>query len=153
MQTSNSNLQRAKDYALRSLTCLDQTEAQIRGKLVQKGYTEEIVDQVTDFLKAYNYLNDERFVEQYVMTHCLRLNLKQLKEHLYRKGIHQADIDFYLTEYAYDEQKLLQKEVQKYLRKRELSDASEREKVVAHFVRKGYSYRDIRLILSECEKN
>ncbi len=153
MQTSNSNLQRAKDYALRSLTCLDQTEAQIRGKLVQKGYTEEIVDQVTDFLKAYNYLNDERFVEQYVMTHCLRLNRKQLKEHLYRKGIHQADIDFYLTEYAYDEQKLLQKEVQKYLRKRELSDASEREKVVAHFVRKGYFYRDIHLILSECEKN
>lgn len=153
MQTTSSDLQRAKDYALRSLTCLDQTEAQIRRKLIQKGYTEEIAEEVTEFLKSYNYVNDERFVEQYVMTHCLRLNRKQIKEHLARKGIYQVDIDSYLEDYAYDEQKLLQKEVQKYLRRKTLSDASEREKAVSYFMRKGYCYQDIRLILSECEEN
>lgn len=144
---NNTELKKAKEYALRSLTCKDQTENQIRRKLQQKNYSPEVVDRVLDFLKAYNYIDDKRFLEQYVACHCKRLNRKQLLERLSDKGLKGVNIDEYLELYQYDEAELLKKAVEKYVKGKDLSDYKVRQKVVAHFLQKGYSGSIVRNVV------
>ena len=150
---NDTELKKAKEYALRSLTCKDQTENQIRRKLQQKNYSPEVTDQVLDFLKAYNYIDDKRFLEQYVACHCKRLNRKQLLERLSDKGLKGVNIDEYLELYQYDEAELLKKAVEKYVQGKDLSDFKVRQKVVAHFLQKGYSGSIVRSVVNFDIKN
>ena len=145
---NDTELKKAKEYALRSLTCKDQTENQIRRKLQQKNYSPEVMDQVLDFLKTYNYIDDKRFLEQYVACHCKRLNRKQLLERLSDKGLKGVNIDEYLELYQYDEAELLKKAVGKYAKGKDLSDFKVRQKVVAHFMQKGYSGSVVRSVVN-----
>lgn len=138
---------KAKEYALRSLTCRDQTEYQIRQKLEQRKYSTEIIEAVILFLQEYHYVDDRRFAEQYIACHCQSLNRKQLLNKLYAKGLRIENIDGYLEQYQYDEAALLQKAVQKYLRTRTLSSSSDYQKAVAFFMQKGFSLSMIRTAL------
>ena len=65
MQKKHDSLEQAKQYALRSLTCYAQTENQIKRKLQAKAFDNEIIAETLEFLKAYHYIDDERFVEEY----------------------------------------------------------------------------------------
>lgn len=145
---NNAELRKAKEYALRSLTCIDQTEFQIRQKLQQKSFDFEIIEAVIAFLKDYNYINDLRFTEQYIGCHCGTMNRKQLLEKLYSKGIKNVDIDNYLELYQYDEKALLQKAVKKYSKNKDVSDLKVRQKILIHFTQKGYSYAMIRDVIN-----
>lgn len=145
---NNQEWKRAKEYALKSLTRCDQTEWQIRQKLERKGYSSQVTEQVLLFLKEYQYIDDQRFLEQYIACHCNRLNRRQLLEHLYRKGIYQEDIDEYLERYQYDEGRLLQKAVEKYMKNKDWSDPVMRRKATAYLMQKGYSYTMIRSIIN-----
>lgn len=144
---NDRELTRAKEYALRSLSCNDQTEFQIRQKLQKREYPAEVIDRVMEFLKEYNYINDVRFLEQYVACHCNRLNRKQLVEKLSVKGIKGMDVDRYLELYQYNEEELLQKAVRKYVKGKDLSDSRVRQKVFTHFVQKGYSCSLVRRVV------
>lgn len=138
---------KAKEYALRSLTCLDQTEYQIRQKLEKRKYSAEIIEAVILFLQEYHYIDDRRFAEQYIACHCQSLNRKQLLNKLYAKGLKTESIDGYLERYHYDEEALLEKAVQKYLRTRSLSSPRDYQKAVAYFMQKGFSASMIRAAL------
>lgn len=143
----SKELERAKEYALRSLTCRDQTEYQLRQKLVQREYSAEIIDSVILFLKEYHYIDDIRFTEQYIAGHCHFLNRRQLLNKLYEKGLRAGDIDPYLEQYQYDEAALLEKAVKKYLRYRTLTNRKDYQKAAAYFMQKGYSVSMIRTAL------
>ena len=142
-------VQRAKNYALRSLGIREQSEAQIRQKLSGKCYSDAVIEQVLDYLRDYNYVNDERFVEQYIVSHCHRMNRMQLKNRLYSLGFADIDIDSYLTDLDYDETEILRKEFESYIRKKEISDYNVRNKIMMHFVNKGYSAAQTRKLLEE----
>lgn len=137
----------AKEYALRSLTRCDQTEWQLRQKLEKKGYSDTTTEKVICFLKEYHYIDDERFLEQYIESHCSRLNRKQLKIRLYRKGISGENLEEYLERCQYDEDTLLRKAVDKYMRNKDRTDPVIRRKAAAYLMQKGYSYSKIRKAL------
>lgn len=140
----NNELIKAKEYALRSLTCQEQTEYQIRVKLQQKEYDAAVIEAVIAFLKEYKYIDDRRFIEQYIASHCKRMNLRQLQERLYRKGIKtNTSMEEYLELYGYDESELLERALNKYVQNKDLSDLKVRQKVVAYFVNKGYAYSNV----------
>lgn len=147
---NDSEYLKAKEYVFRSLTCHDQTEWEIRRKLKQRGYQSETADAVIALLQEYNYINDLRYTEQYIASHCERWNRRKILEHLCAKGIHAENcIDYYLEQYQYDEEALLVREMNKYIRNKNLSDGRIREKVIAYFLQKGYSYTIIQTILKE----
>lgn len=135
-----TSYQEAKEYALRSLTCREQTEHQLSEKLRRREYSPEVIRAVIEFLKEYNYINDERFLEQYIASHCHRMNRFQLEQKLYTLGFRQLRLDEYLSTYDYDEERLLSTEFDSYTRKKDLSDPMVRKKVTAHFMKKGFSY-------------
>lgn len=135
---------RAKDYALRSLGMREQSEAQIRQKMEQREYPEDVINAVIVFLKNYNYLNDERFVEQYISGHCHKMNRRQLKNKLYTLGFKHIDIDAYLELYQYDEDAVLKKAMESYIRNKDLTNPETYNKVLSFFMKKGYSFSLIR---------
>lgn len=146
-KVNEKELAKAKEYAMRSLTCLDQTESQIRRKLKQRDYCPEIIDRVLEFLKSYNYINDQRFLEQYVACHCKRMNRRQLLDRLSNKGLRVVNIDEYLELYEYDEEELLENALRKYVNGKDLKDLKVRQKVTAHFLQKGYSCSAVRNVV------
>lgn len=149
----SKELARAKEYALRSLTCRDQTEYQLRQKLMQREYSAETIEAVLLFLKKYHYIDDIRFVEQYIACHCHSLNRRQILNKLYTKGLRPDDIDPYLKQYQYDESALLENAVRKYLRNKSLSNGKEYQKAVMHFLQKGFSASMIRAALQAYDRS
>lgn len=131
---------KARDYALRSLTIREQTEHQLRTKMLNREYSNDIIDAVIQYLKEYDYLNDERFLEQYIAGHCHRMNRRQMRNKLYSLGFSDVDLDAYLEENHYDETDVLQRDMNVYLKNKRISDPVVREKVISHYIRKGYTY-------------
>lgn len=141
---------KAKEYAFRSLTCHDQTEWELRRKLKMRDYHTDTVDAVIEMLKEYNYVNDQRYTEQYVASHCGKWNRRKLLEHLYAKGIHADDcIDALLEQYQYEEEKVLERAMEKYIKNKNLSDRKNCEKVIVYFMHKGYTYSMIQTMMKE----
>ncbi|MBQ8147795.1 MAG: regulatory protein RecX [Lachnospiraceae bacterium] len=145
---NNQELKKAKEYALRSLTNREQTEFQIRTKLQRKGYEEEVIETTVAFLKDYNYMNDQRFTEQYIAGHCQKMNRRELQQQLYAKGIKSNDtLDTYLELYEYNEEAVLEKALDKYIRNKDITEELTQKKVIAYFMQKGYSYGIVRSVL------
>lgn len=59
---------RAKDYAFRFLAVRGRSEAEVRRRLVQQGYPQEIVDAVIDDLKGYGYVDDRKFAKSWASS-------------------------------------------------------------------------------------
>ena len=64
---------KAYDYAMFLLNIRLRTEGELRGKMREKGYKGEVVDEVMARLKDAHYVNDRRFAEVYLE------NLKKYK--------------------------------------------------------------------------
>ena len=60
----NSN-EKARDAALKKLGSRARTEKEIRDHLRSLDFTTEDVNDAVDFLREYNYINDERYCRQY----------------------------------------------------------------------------------------
>lgn len=60
------NIQRAFNKALDLLTLKDYTSFEIKSKLLKKGYTDEVIENVFEKLLSYNFINDEKYAKNYV---------------------------------------------------------------------------------------
>lgn len=149
MEQNRTEYAQAKEYALRSLTCLEQSEFQIRQKLSRKKYTEKTIEEVLLFLKQYDFVNDQRFTEQYVASHCQRLNRRQILDKLYMKGIRQTEIDDYLELYQYDEEQILKRAMEKYRNSHDMTRDGQDDKCIVYFLQKGYAYSMIKSVLAQ----
>jgi regulatory protein len=85
----NEQLQKAKDAAYNYLSYRARSVKEVRDKLVQKEFAEEIIEQVVDDLQRQKLLNDREFARRFVEARQLR-----------RKGIETEIIDEVLGEFA-----------------------------------------------------
>ena len=76
-------------YLLKSM---DRTEYQLRTKLKQNFYPEELIDRVILWLENLHYLDDVRYAESYIRTHGESLSTLQLKQKLMRKGFSSSGV-------------------------------------------------------------
>ncbi|SNZ06339.1 regulatory protein [Persephonella hydrogeniphila] len=88
-------MEKAKSYALRLLSKRDYFEEELRRKLLQKGFQEEDIHQVIEYLKKENLINDDKLLERYK-----EINLQKgksplyIKNKLYRKGVKNIDFSY-----------------------------------------------------------
>ena len=59
------DLSSAKKAAIRLLTVRDRTAFEIRNRLSEK-YSQEIVEEALDYLTEMDFVNDERYAQNYV---------------------------------------------------------------------------------------
>lgn len=144
---------RAKERALYILDKTPKTQKQIRDKLVMGLYPDVIIEKVILFLNKYDILNDYLYASMYIEYKSLSKSKKQIMQDLMLKGISKNTIIDALENSGYSDRNSLKNLIDKKAKKYELNDKSGLKKIYQYLLGKGYSYSDIRYVLSDYIKN
>ena len=78
---------RAVKRAMHLLEKMDRTEEQLRKKLLESRYPEELVEEAIAYVKSYHYIDDERYARTFVRLNQERRSAGRMKMDLLAKGI------------------------------------------------------------------
>lgn len=142
-------VKRAKLKAMHLLNEMARTEAQLRQKLKQNGYPEDVIDDAVAYVKSFGYINDEAYIRNFVESRKGKKSRREIYALLGQKGLNQETAETVLDE-MYEEHSD-QEAIREILRKKhwdsEESDIKEKQKIYAYLVRKGFRYEDIRQVI------
>ncbi len=138
---------RAKLRAMNLLQKKTYTEKQLRDKLKEGYYPEEIIEDTMEYVKSFHYINDYQYVTDYIEYHSANKSIRQIEQDLYRKGIDKETFRRALSDWeadggSQDELDMLYE----LLEKRHYSsecDKKEKQKIYAFLLRKGYGSESI----------
>lgn len=143
-------IKRAKLRAMHLLNDMDRTESQLRTKLRQSCYTEDVVEAALAYVKSFGYIDDLDYAKRYIQNRQNQKSKRELYAQLVGKGIERELIELAMEE-CYtgedDEIEAIRRLAAK--RKYHFCDATreEQQKQMAYFMRKGFSYENIRRAL------
>ncbi|WNV59223.1 regulatory protein RecX [Oscillospiraceae bacterium NTUH-002-81] len=135
---------RAKRRVLYLLRSMDRTEQQLRQKLKEGDYPEEIIDIAIAYVQKLHYQDDRRYASNYVDYRKKNKSRLQLKQELYCKGIPSDMTKEILEEYSSDEER---EAIRGWLRRKgydpaEATPESQR-KMYGFLMRKGFRMEDV----------
>lgn len=146
-------LKRAKLRAMHLLGDMDRTEAVLREKLRQGGYTQEIIDRAIEYVKSFGYLDDARYAENFVRSRQKSKSRKEIRAVLLQKGV-SSDLIENAFENCSDEGGE-QEAVRVLMRKKKFNpktaDDRDKQKIYAYLARKGFGYETIRQVIQNYE--
>lgn len=128
----------------------DKTENDLRMKLKQGYYPDEIIDEVVRDFTDYGYLNDERFTENYVKYNISSKSKNRIYKELIHKGVDKEIICHVFEEYTDDNEEYLSAQnrmIIKEFRNKKYDFGKEDRillnKIISSLMRKGFGYEDI----------
>lgn len=135
--------------------CLDlvsratKTEKQVKEYLLSKDFSANVVDNCIDKLKAYNFINDEKYALQYAELSSANKGVKRIRYELIMKGISDSLIDKALQQIN-DEKfsQAIDEQVAKFFRNK-TKDYANFIKANRYLLNKGYSYEQVKKALSK----
>lgn len=138
----------ARDCALTLLEYRDRTEQEMRGKLREREYGAEEIEEAIAFLKEYRYIDDGEYARKYIRTHSGRKSVRRIRGELEQKGIEEELIEAGLAEEPVDEET----QIAAWIRKKgytpgEYLEADQYRKLMAGLARRGYSFDAIRRVM------
>lgn len=146
-------LKRARSRALHLLERQDRTERQLREKLQQNEYPNQVIDDALNYVKSFHYIDDNRFSRNYIRFHCDKKSRRQIFMALLRKGVAKEVIEEAYDEIA-EELDLEEKDsqlIQMWIEKKRISLNALSEKEYQKFYRfllnKGFAYEEINHVL------
>ena len=148
---------KCKSYCLNVVSRGLKTEKEIRNKLYEKSYDEDIVDRAIDFLKEYEFINDERYALMFSKDKILRSGRRKIEYDLKRKGVDDNIIECSLN--SIDEEVELNNAKNTALKKYNLlknKESDERKiynKLSTYLLGKGYEYSLIKKVVSNILSN
>ena len=136
-----------RNYALKLIEFRDRTEKELRGRLLEKGYDESVIEDELAFLKDYGYINDARYAEHFVND---AVNIKKwgkirIRTELLRKGV-QGELVDNIIEDAFCEENgdRLFEQMEKRFKNSDFSNIKERTRIFNFFMRRGFTPDEIR---------
>ncbi|MGO5051351.1 regulatory protein RecX [Lachnospiraceae bacterium LCP25S3_G4] len=148
-------LKRAKLRALHLLNAMDRTESQLRTKLRQNYYTDEIIDLVIKYVESFGYIGDLNYARRFIQNGQSQKSKKEIYAKLCQKGIPKEIIEEAIEE-SYemqDEQKAIRNLIIKKRFDFTHASDSEKQKMYAYLIRKGFRYEDIRQVIQVYDTN
>lgn len=148
---------KAREQAYNYLGYKSRTEKELRQKLTNSGYPEDITEKVVELMKKYNYLNDENYAKSHIKD---RIKFKPsgkrlLKYELSQKGISEEVIQKAVEETDIDELEMAVSILEKKSKGKDLSDRKQKEKLYMYLIRKGFDYETVnkafRMIMENME--
>jgi len=142
---------RAKLRAMNLLKNREYTEKQLTDKLLLGGYDEETAREAVEYVKAFHYVDDDRYAYHYLACHMGRHSGKELEQKLLQRGIGRDRIRAALSKLeedgvAADEEAVIRQLMKKkYNPDGKISD-KEKQRIFAFFYRKGFSSEAIRKV-------
>lgn len=150
---------RCMERALYILQTSDKSKEDIKNKLLQGGYPEEIINNVTEKLESYGYINDYRYSYNYIRYNIKAKSRKKILFELGSRGIKKEVLenafDNIMEEIDIDsfQNAIIKKE---FIKKRfdfTVNDKDTLNKIINSLMRKGFKYDDIMHIYFELLKN
>lgn len=140
---------RARKRTMYLLEKMDRTEAQLREKLRQGRYPEDIIENAIAYVKGFHYVDDLRYAESYVRCYSQSKSRRRLYQELVGKGvprdlIEQALEEEYETE---DESAKIVRWLEKKHYSAEEADPKQRQRMYQFLLRKGFRSGDILRLL------
>ena len=131
---------RAKKRAMYLLEKMDRTEAQLRRKLQENHYPEEVVTCAMDYVRSFHYIDDYRYAAAFIRSRQGAKSRIQLKMSLLQKGVPADLIEQALEDECSEEEEVL---IRKLLEKKkydpEQMDQQQKYKIYQSILRKGFS--------------
>ncbi|PTL27486.1 recombinase RecX [Lachnospiraceae bacterium oral taxon 096] len=131
---------RARERIVYILKDRDKTEAELRGKLRDGYYPNEVIDETIDWAKKLHYIDDTRYVDFYIRSNGERKSRKRMMYDLRQKGISPELLEEFLSLESVDERGQILRFLEKKKYDRQNSDWQQKRKLVQSLVAKGYSY-------------
>lgn len=140
---------RAKLRAMNLLMKREYTKEELRRKLKQGYYPEQIIEEALDYVESYRYIDDLRYAVSYITYHEKDKSCRQIDQHLMQKGISKDTQEKAWQEWEekggrQDEQAMIEKLLQKRHYEQETADTKERQRTYAFLLRKGFSGEAVR---------
>ncbi len=147
-------VKRARLYAMNLLRKQDRTERNLKIKLAEALYSDDLVDQAINYVKEFGYLDDARYSFNYIRLCVGKHSIPEIKHKLSEKGVsaenieegfRQAKEEGFIEDNSEDEliEKLIRK---KYHNPCELKDA-DKDKLFAFMYRKGFTVQSVEKVL------
>ena len=149
-----SDIERAKSRAINYISGKLKTKYEVRLKLKENGFAEEIIDEVLDILEKEEYLNDKIYCEIFIEDKK-KLNgygKNKIKSLLIQKGISKNIFEDFLDEFEYDEEfdNALKMGIRKLnLLSNEEDKFKKKQKIINYLAYRGFGFDVINDVLKE----
>ena len=149
-----SDIERAKSRAINYISGKLKTKYEVRLKLKENDFAEDVVDEVLDILEKEEYLNDKIYCEIFIED---KKNLNgygknKIKSLLIQKGISKNIFEDFLEEFEYDEEfdNALKMGIKKLnLLSNEEDNFKKRQKIINYLAYRGFGFDVINDVLKE----
>ena len=145
-------LHRAKLKAMSLLKYQDRTRKELKDRLMRAEFPEFITEGAIAYVESFGYINDEEYVRRYMEYKAETKSRIQIKMDLRKKGIGTEILERIFDEYEYEEDDVLEEQVQKRIRQKGSVTKENFQKYYGYFARKGFnSVKIIDLLRKYCE--
>lgn len=146
---------RIKLRALHLLNQMDRTEEQLRTKLKQGLYTDDMIDRAIAYVKSFGYIEDRGYAKRFILSRQDSKSRKEIYAKLCQKGIAKEIIERAMEECYEEDEELtaIRKLVEKKRFDARNATDSERQKMYGYLARKGFSYDSIRQVIQISDWN
>ena len=145
-------IRRAKQKAMALLKRSDRTEKELYIKLKQNEYPEEAIEEAISYVMKYGYIDDERYLENYVFYKKGSKSMRIMELELQQKGLSKEQIRKQLEREEFNDEEAIQKAIRKKVGTQTELSYEETQKVAAYLYRKGFREDDIRKYLWNRDK-
>ncbi|MFP5453623.1 regulatory protein RecX [uncultured Parvimonas sp.] len=149
-----SDIERAKSRAINYISGKLKTKYEVKLKLKEKDFTEDIIDEVIDILEREEYLNDRLYCEVFIEDKK-QLNgygKNKIKSLLIQKGVSKSVFEDFLDEFEYEEEfdNALKMGIKKLnLLSNEDDNFKKKQKLINYLAYRGFSFDVINDVLRE----
>lgn len=144
---------RARKRTLYLLERMDRTEYQLRRKLQEDFYPEPVIENAIAYADRLHYIDDERYVQNYLDSQLKRKSLRQVCMELEQKGAGREKIQQAIEQRPVDEAETICR-----LAKKRMGEQPEEKDILKakqYLFRKGFSYdaieRGVNRLLAEAQ--
>lgn len=149
-----SDIERAKSRAINYISGKLKTKYEVRLKLKENDFAEDIIDEVLDILENEEYLNDKIYCEIFIEDKK-KLNgygKNKIKTLLIQKGVSKNIFEDFLDEFEYDEEfdNALKMGIKKLnLLSNEEDNFKKKQKIINYLAYRGFGFDVINDVLRE----
>lgn len=144
---------KGKNYIFKVIEKGCKTQKQVEDKLKDKEYEEKTVNRIVDFLKEYNFIDDDNYAKLFIKDKIKNQGKNKIKYTLKQKGVNESIINETLC--AIDEDTELQSAIDqcrkkyKNLSQRELDKIKLKSKLYSYLSYRGYNYSIVMKAIDE----
>lgn len=149
-----SDIESAKSRAINYISGKLKTKYEVRLKLKENGFAEDVIDEVLDILEKEEYLNDKIYCEIFIEDKK-KLNgygKNKIKSLLIQKGISKNIFEGFLNEFEYEEEfdNALKMGIKKLeLLSNEEDNFKKKQKIINYLAYRGFGFDVINDVLKE----